>query len=201
MNSNVKNRRKILLIIICLLICSLVYMTVQIYAKYLSTASGNTSMNIANWNIKLNDLSVKTNTDISSTIIPVFPGNEHIAPNIIAPTAEGYFDLNFDYSEVDVSFRYTISTNVNPNSSVTDLIATGYQINDEPIVQISNITDVISKDILLSDTPRNSKIRVFIKWNDDVATQTMDNQADFNTTLNTDPALFDVNVSFIQLAQ
>ena len=54
-------------------------------------------MAIAKWNILVNNLSIKTNTDISNSIVPVFTGNEHIAKDIIAPTAEGYFDINFDF--------------------------------------------------------------------------------------------------------
>ena len=98
-----KNHKKILLLLIGICICFLLFYIVQIYAKYLTSTEGSTHFTIANWNIKVNNLSIKTDTDISNTIIPVFPGNDHIASGIIAPTAEGYFDLTFDFSDADVS--------------------------------------------------------------------------------------------------
>ena len=196
-----KNHRKFLLLIIGLLICSLLFILIQIYAKYLSSSNGSTSMNIANWNIKVNTLSIKSNTDISNSLVPVFPGNEHIAPNIIAPTAEGYFDLNFDYSEADVSFKYDIKTSVNPDSSVQDLIATGYSIDDGPIVKFKDPSDIITNTISLSNPVKTTKIRIYILWNDDESTQSMTNSDDYQSTLSNTPALFDVNVSFTQVAQ
>ena len=90
-----KNYKKFLLLVIGLCICFLLFYMIQIYAKYLTSAEGNTKLTIANWNIIVNNLSIKNNTDISNSIVPIFPGTEHIASNIIAPTAEGYFDLNF----------------------------------------------------------------------------------------------------------
>lgn len=119
-----KNRKKLLLLLLSIMLCLLIFCIIQIYAKYLTSASGNTSMTIANWNILVNNLSIKNNTDISNSIVPVFPGNDNIAKDIIAPTAEGYFDLNFDFSSVDVSFKYEITTSVDENSSVKDLVAT-----------------------------------------------------------------------------
>ena len=91
-----KNHKKFILFLIGLCVGILFIIFVQIYAKYLTSADGNTSLTIARWNIMVNDLSIKNNTDISNKITPVFPGNDNIASNIIAPTAEGYFDLNFD---------------------------------------------------------------------------------------------------------
>lgn len=72
------NKKKFLLLLIGLCISILSIILVQIYAKYLTTADGNTSINIASWNILVNDLSIKKNTDISNSIVPVFPGTEHI---------------------------------------------------------------------------------------------------------------------------
>ena len=124
-----KNHKKFLLLLIGLCICCLMFFIVQIYAKYLTSAEGSTTLTIANWNILVNDLSIKNNTDISNSIVPVFPGNEHIASNIIAPTVEGYFDLNLDFSNADVSFKYEINTSADKNSCVQDLVATGYSLD------------------------------------------------------------------------
>lgn len=192
------NKKKFLLVLIGLCISILSIILVQIYAKYLTTADGNTSINIASWNILVNDLSIKKNTDISNSIVPVFPGTEHISSDIIAPTAEGYFDLNLDFSHADVSFKYEINSCADPDSSIQDLVATGYSIDDGEKIEFQNYNETISDNIPLSNTKKTRKIRVYIKWNDDTS-QTMDNDADTLSTSSENPALFHVDISFTQI--
>lgn len=196
-----KNRKKLLFLLIGILICILLFFIVQIYAKYLTSASGNTNIGIAKWDIVVNDLSIKNNTDISNKITPVFPGNDNIASNIIAPTAEGYFDLNFDFSNADVSFTYEITTSVAENSSVTDLVATGYSVDDGEKVTFANYNDPITDTITLDSNIKTRKIRIFVMWNDDADTTQMTNEDDTLSTKSSDPALFNVNISFTQIVQ
>lgn len=196
-----KNRKKLLFLLIGILICILLFCIVQIYAKYLTSASGNTNIGIAKWDIVVNDLSIKNNTDISNKITPVFPGNDNIASNIIAPTAEGYFDLNFDFSNADVSFTYEITTSVAENSSVTDLVATGYSVDDGEKVTFANYNDPITDTITLDSNIKTRKIRIFVMWNDDADTTQMTNEDDTLSTKSSDPALFNVNISFTQIVQ
>ena len=194
-----KNHKKILLILIGICICFLLFYTIQIYAKYLTSAEGSTTLTIANWNILVNDLSIKNNTDISNSIVPVFPGNEHIESGIIAPTVEGYFDLNLDFSNADVSFKYEISVTSDENSSVKDLVATGYSLDDGEKVIFENYNENISETIILSSNIDTRKVRVYIMWNDDEESQTMTNDDDTISTSSENPPLLNVNVSFTQV--
>ena len=193
------NIRKTLLLIIGILITIGIFFIVQIYAKYISSASGDTIMTIAKWNIIVNELSIKNNTDISNSIIPVFPGNENISKDIIAPTAEGYFDLEFNFKEVDVSFKYKITTSVDENSAVKDLVTTGYSIDDGEKIFFDEYNQEISETIQLNSGIESRKIRVYILWNDDELTQTMTNADDTIATTNDIPAVLKVNVSFNQI--
>lgn len=195
-----KNYKKFILLIILILILTLILVLIQIFAKYLTSASGDATMTVARWNILVNDLSIKENTDISNTLAPVFPGNENIADGIIAPTAEGYFDLNFDFSDADVSFKYEITTTVDENSSVKDLVTTGYSIDDGEKIVFDELNSPITDTILLTDEIDTQKIRVYVKWNDD-ETATMDNEADTIATTSDTPALLHVNISFTQIAE
>ena len=194
-----KNHKKILLILIGICICFLLFYTIQIYAKYLTSAEGSTTLTIANWNILVNDLSIKHNTDISNSIVPVFPGNEHIESGIIAPTVEGYFDLNLDFSNADVSFKYEISVTSDENSSVKDLVATGYSLDDGEKISFDNYNETISETITLSNNINTRKVRVYIMWNDDDESQTMTNDDDTISTSSENPPLLNVNVSFTQV--
>ena len=131
-------------------------------------------------------------------ITPTFPGTTHIAEGIIAPTSEGYFELNMDYTNVDVSFDYEISITPNANSSVKDLVPTGYSINDGEIINITN-NSTITGTILKNDTTRQQSLCIYIKWDDESGT--MDNAADTATTIPENATtLLDVNISFTQRA-
>lgn len=194
-----KNYKKLIIFLIILCIAIAIISFVYIYAKYTTSASSQTNMPIARWDILVNNISIKKQSDISATLIPTFPGNENIAEGIIAPTAEGYFDLNFDYTAVDVAFKYTISLKPSDQSSVTDIVATGYSIDDGTKQDFANFNEDITDTIPLDEQNRTRKIRIYVKWNDDDNTSTMDNSKDTESALSGNPALFVVNITFDQV--
>lgn len=196
-----RNSKKIIYLIIGILIALGVWCMLQIYAKYLSSASGDTTMTIAKWNILVNKLSIKNNTDISNSIVPVFPGNSNVAKDIIAPTAEGYFDLEFDFKDADVSFEYEITTSVDDNSIVKDLVVTGYSIDDGEKIEFENFNEPIKEQINLDSGIETRKIRIYILWNDDEQSQTMTNEDDTIATAANNPAIMKVNISFKQTTE
>jgi hypothetical protein len=111
----------------------------------------------------------------------------------------GYFDLDFDFSQVDVSFEYKISISPNKESSVPDLIATSYAIDEGTLTPFSGSLQEISGTINLSDDIDSRLIRVFIKW-DNSENATMDNSAQTKTTFDeNNRALLDVTISFTQI--
>jgi len=127
---------------------------------------------------------------------------------VIAPTAEGYFDLVINFAQVDVSFDYEILIAVNdtnPESVVLDLVATKYTINGGSDILFGSeqkITGHISyeEDIFEKTNPQIT-IRVHVVW-DDSSTASMNNAADTLTTitvLNQNKfAILDVTASFTQ---
>lgn len=193
--------KKVILIIVALIfLITTTFLITQVYAKYISSATGNASIPISRWNIIVNDTQIKNNSDLSSKIIPVFPGNENIASNIVAPTAEGYFDLNFLFKDVDVSFKYEISITPAEESAVKDLVATGYSIDNGEKVEFTDYNVPITDTINLIDNISERNIRVFIKWNDDINSATMDNAADTaSTSLPENSAIFNVKIAFSQV--
>ena len=191
--------KKILFFIALCIFFIVFYIISNTFAKYLSSANSSANIAIAKWNIKVNNISIKDNTDISSTIIPVFPGNENISNNVIAPTAEGYFDLVIDINDVDVSFKYTITSIVDESSPVKDFSITGYSIDNGPKIEFgANEEKVITETILLNSNISNRNIRIYIKWIDDDS-QTMNNAEDTLATVSGNPAVFDVIINFSQI--
>ena len=58
---------------------------------------------------------------------------------VIAPSSEGYFELNIDFTNADVSCTYKISFKT-LESSVKDLIITSYIAPDGTTINVSNTT-------------------------------------------------------------
>ena len=196
-------RKKLLFCISCLFLIISLSVIKNTYAKYITSADGDANINIARWKIIVNNQYIEQNKELSNVITPVFDGNDNIASNVIAPTAEGYFDILIDASNTDVSLKYEITTSDNADSAVSDLIISGYSIDDSERQQI--VSDdgqiKIENEILYNSTDKDIKLRVFLKWNDDETNgATMDNQADTNATKpDTNLAKVNVNLKFIQI--
>ena len=165
------------------------------YGKYREEVTSTSDMNIARWLILVNNHDIRSQTNVNSIITPIFEGTNDIKNGVIAPTSVGYFDVVIDSSNTDVSFNYEISTGVNENSAVKDLIVTGYSINDGEVINSDN-SMVISNSIRYTDHVSQTKVRVYLKW-DDSENNVMDNTADTNATLEGN-ALLNVNLKFIQ---
>lgn len=194
---NYKNYIIVILVLIILTISSIFYYT---YAKYISSVNSDAEITVARWKIEVNDQDISSGTQFSNIITPVFEGNNNIAPGVIAPTAEGYFDIILDVSNTDVSLKYTITTSDNPDSAVSDLVISGYSINNGE-------RQTPSEEFEIEDTiPYNSEnkeveLRVYLKWNDDEQNgATMNNEDDTAATNNeNNKAKINVNFRVVQL--
>lgn len=190
-----------ILAMISLTICLSIIKTT--YAKYLTSASGDASIQIARWKILVNNLDIQKNNELSSVIKPVFEGNENIASNVIAPTAEGYFDIIIDATNTDVSFDYEITTKKNETSSVSDLILSAYSIDDGTKQNITNKDGQLklTNSIKYNQEKKTIKLRIYLKWNDDETNgATMNNSSDTTATeIDTNQAKTTINVKFIQV--
>lgn len=198
-----KIKKKLLYCISCLFLIITLSVIKSTYAKYITSANGDANINIARWKILVNNQDIEENKELSNVITPIFDGNDNIASNVIAPTAEGYFDILIDASNTDVSLKYEITTSDNAESAVSDLIISGYSLDDGERQQI--ISDdgqiKVENEILYNSQDKDIKLRVYLKWNDDDTNgATMDNQADTNATkIDTNLAKVNVNLKFIQI--
>ena len=164
------------------------------YAKYLSSATENAELTIARWSILINDQDVVNESNFTDTITPVFAGSSNIKSDVVAPTAEGYFELEINGENTDVSFQYSISIDTT-DCAVEDLIITGYSIDGTNYTYSgSNVTN----SILLNDTNKTQTVRFNVRWNDDAATEHMDNATDTSASAE-ETTSFKVNVNLIQL--
>lgn len=194
------NYKKIIILFAVILTCILFYYIANTFAKYLTSVQQTTDITIARWNIKVNNASVQNNSATSFVIQPVFPGNNHIASNIIAPTAEGYFDLAFDFTNVDVSFEYEVSVSPNADSSVSDLIVTGYSIDNGQTITFNPQNGI--KDIILYNSGVTTQdVRIYIKWDDSSNAQMNNIEDTAATAQSANGALLDVSITFRQITR
>ncbi len=167
------------------------------YAKYISTATSTTSTSIARWKILVNNDDVTLGSSSTSLITPVFPGNSNIKNDVLAPNAEGYFDLVIDASNVDVSFKYTISISVNQNSAVNELVATKYIINGGTDTLFEEGSQSFTRNVLFENREEPIYIRVYVKWDDSL--NIMNNASDTATTVGDQKGMLDVTIQTIQI--
>ena len=174
------------------------------YSKYITSISSDADMSIASWKILVNNQDITSGASLSNIITPVFPGNNDIASGVIAPGAEGYFDILIDATDTDVSFRYTISISDSTDSAVSDLVVSGYTIDNgqRQNVTVSDNPFSTSNTISYNAQDKDVSIRIYFKWNDDALDgATMDNADDTETTLDEDNvAGVSVNLNFTQIA-
>lgn len=170
----------------------------ETYGKYVTDINESTNIKIARWRILINGEDVRNSSSTSTTIAPVFMGNDNIQSNVIAPHAEGYFDIIIDGSNADVSFKYDIDIKVSEESSVKDLIITGYSIDENEKVVTNETT--LSNIVLLNQQSKLINVRFYIKWNDEDGA-TMDNEADTIATMTNVDAKLDVSLKFTQVVE
>ena len=198
------NHKKIYILLIGIIILLASVIIGNTVAKYVTSASSNADINIARWQVLVNNEDVTSATTLNNIITPVFPGNNNIAQGVIAPSAEGYFDIVIDATNTDVSLRYEVTTSANEESIVQDLVLSGYSIDEgerQEIVEDENGNFKIQGDIRYNSQDKDITLRVYIKWNDDTETgATMTNADDTSTTQEEESvAKVNVNLKFIQI--
>ena len=195
-----KRNRKVILLLAFLSLFISLYFIQDTYAKYLTKVDTEVTGSIARWNILVNNTAIRNNDSLSNLITPQFAGTTHIAQGVIAPTVTGYFVLNIDSTDVDVSYTYTIS--IEPNDDLPDFKVSGYKIGNGAVTPVDTSAAVpsISNDVLLSEQNRIQTVTVYIEWDDDELTQTMDNADDTDVTNTLSDVTLTVNMNFVQKA-
>lgn len=194
---NFKNLKLVLAFLSLFVLISSVEET---YAKYNTEAEGQANINIARWQISINNQDIITDSYITNVITPTLINNPNVKNGVIAPLSVGYFDLILNYTNVDVSFNYGITTSIATNSNVTDLKVTGYSENGGNVIPVDSNMNNVGNTILVTDTNRIKTIRVYITW-DDFETETMNNSADTMAAINQGKAILNVSIRFTQITE
>ena len=91
------------------------------YSRYVAGTTGNIDILFAKWQILINTQDITDQNNSNITITPTIEQNENIRENTVAPTSKGYFDIDIDPTNVDVSFRYSIDLEIDNEHKFTFL--------------------------------------------------------------------------------
>jgi len=184
------------------------------YSRYVAGTTGNIDILFAKWQILINTQDITDQNTSNISITPTIEQNENIKENTVAPTSKGYFDIDIDPTNVDVSFRYTIDLEID-NEDIPDLMITKYTIlpNDYQegdtieytTLQESTITD----EIIYDNETENFNfepftIRIYFEWYEG-EDELMDDEADteIGEASSNDELSFTINanISFEQIIE
>ena len=160
------------------------------YSRYVASSEGNVAMEFARWQLLVNEADITNNTTSNFDLEPVIIENSNVADNKVAPSSKGYFDIEINPKNVDVSFEYTIDLSM--TDSIDDLMITRYAFLPENYVEEddleyvylnginTSITESIeygNKEVMKEEKTTNEdgeeitikyfkpiKIRVFFEW-------------------------------------
>lgn len=196
-----KKDLQFIVIFIVVLACSFTYLYQSSYAKYRKRVTAGIDLKVAKWTIKINNEDVKNKKMLTNKLVPEFEESEYTKANVLAPGSKGYCDIVIDSTNVDVNFQITLIAKIPTESAIKDLRVTDYIINpSETNTNKVAYTELEEIQIpVVHNTPQTS-IRLFIEWDDNPTTQTMDNEADTNAAVDTSSeALIEINTNFTQV--
>ncbi len=165
-------KARILTVLVSLSIClSLMSST---YSRYVADTTGNIEALFAKWQILVNTTDITNNSSSTITFEPIIEENDFIASNVIAPSSKGYFDIDVDPRNVEVSFNYSINLEIE-NENIPDLIITKYAflpdnyIEGDQLEMINLDASYISDSLIFDKNTENFEfksftIRVFFEW-------------------------------------
>jgi len=112
----------------------------------------------------------------------------------------GYFDLSIDSTEVSLSYNYSITITPAANSDIRDLKITGYSLDGGTTEIALNPTQTAVSNDVLSNV-NSTSVRVYVTWNDDAATESMNDVNDTAVALSGGKAIVKVNINFNQIEE
>ncbi len=163
-------KKKVLVLILIFFILFLILR--YAYSKYINQIDISKDVNVAKWNIKINDQDITE--DVHDFIISDFTWDEevHVKKPKVAPGMKGYFTLKLDPTGTDVSVKYTIKideTKLREISNI-DLKITG--IEENGVKQELNFDEegniIIEKikklEQIKSETDAIDTIKIEVSW-------------------------------------
>ena len=159
------------------------------YSRYVASSEGNVEIEFAKWQLLVNTVDVTSSSTSNISFEPVIETNSNVAKNKVAPSSTGYFDIEIDPTNADVSFTYTIDLDI-ASENVPDLMITKYAILPENYLEgnkleFSDLVDGKISSVMKYGTNsfKKTTLRIYFQWFEgqtETLTETMDDTADTN---------------------
>ena len=104
-----------------------------------------------------------------------------------------------DTSEVNLAVRYTVTATSSTNNDIADLKIVGYSFPGQQnyISYLTNGQTSVQSSV--APSVNSVTVRIYVTWDDDTATQSLNDVQDTQIALNSGTAEVSVNVLFEQL--
>ena len=139
-NNNLKHTYNLFLYLVVITLV----ITAMSMAKYQSTVSPTTIGTIARWDLKINNQDINSGNILSNILTLVPDTSVNVAAGKMAPGYGGYFDIEIDPSDTEVSFSYAIA--INQATLPTDVQIVGYKRNSTDTTS-TGATSVVNNTI------------------------------------------------------
>lgn len=189
------------------------------YSRYVAGTTGNIDILFAKWQILVNNEDIANQNNSNITITPTIEPNDNIKADTIAPSSKGYFDIDIDPTNVDVSFKYTVELEID-NEDIPDLIISKYTIlpsdyEEGDTLEYTTLQESTITDNLLFDNETDNfsfepfTLRIYFEWYEDenelmndeadtaiglAATEAVENEEELTFTIN-------ANIAFEQIIE
>ena len=183
--------------LICLILTILTIRTT--YARYITSLTAKSYIEMGRWLIRVNDQNIMQNSDISGVITPTFADSEYIAEGKIAPTSNGYVEINLDYKEVTVPFKYEIYFSYD-STVLEDFRYVSYSIDDGEIITVDSDSPTITDTISPTATNRTRNLKLNFSWYDGTG-ENLDDTEDTAFSANVDEIGLHFTLKFTQLTK
>ena len=167
MNKSTKIKLNIIRLL-CIISLLISFLSIKnTFAKYYERVNTNYGINIKRWMIEVNDADIIEENDFSDIIKPVYVTNAHANQDVIVPAGQIYFDIEIDYTNVDVSFL--VDFQIEPIGAVAD------QLSDLQFLKVVTVdeNDVETEDALPysievtgNEEEKVVNLRIYFEWYD-----------------------------------
>ena len=166
-----KKKKYLFPILLLLFIGSGAFVLSGSFARYSSKATGNTTLNIAPWKIKVNGTDItKTSTITNSNINWSNALDQYIDPDYIAPGKTGTFSFEMDPTGSKVAMQFKIKFNTASISNHSQIEISGFtaKAGTTPLTITGNQTDGYTGIIPLATVQAGTLVKgeATITWND-----------------------------------
>lgn len=145
----------------------MILIAVGTYALFESQRQNTSELEIAKWEIKVNDDLLSGSASTFTVNSFTWSTSQYVKEGKAAPGIDGYFDIEIDPNDSDTSIRYDVTFDFSNLDSDQFTITEIKEVNDKSIVRTGEYT--YSNIIPLEDIEdgETDTIRVYIEWIND----------------------------------